>query len=36
MYAGLETFFIALLVLATLVIVGFAAFAVYKLFAGQR
>lgn len=35
-YAGLEAFFIALLVAATLAILGFAAFAVYKLFAGQR
>ena len=36
MYAGVEAFFISLLVVAALAVVWFAGFVVYKLFAGQR
>jgi flagellar biogenesis protein FliO len=36
MYTGLEVFFVTLLVIVTIAIVGFACYAVYKLFQGQR
>ncbi|RZS62181.1 hypothetical protein EV386_2500 [Xylanimonas ulmi] len=36
MYAGLEAFFITLLVITAVAIAWFAGYVVYKLFAGQR
>ena len=36
MHAGLEAFFIALLVVTALAVAWFAGYVVYKLFAGQR
>ncbi len=36
MHAGLEAFFITLLVIAAAAVVWFAGYVVYKLFAGQR
>lgn len=36
MYAGMEAFFIGLLVVTAVAIAWFAGYVVYKLFAGQR